>query len=648
MKYFGIKKILVGCVMLTALSVGTSCSHEEKNVLPDVTVAPVQDSAAKEKSVVTELGDNGAEVTDAVQDDVKNDAFENDKDDEKIIAQDNDETENNDTEKIRYDEDLNPGNNTEETETPDDEDETADSDDAQLDDDETEDDYSEDDDHYPDYDEEEEDDDDIPYDDDEDDENFVNDGTEDNSYSDTVESNASSKDKTIDAQTIKKQLKKLSSSTDIPTVCIYTKNCAEVVSREDYVDCYVYTINCDKEYKLSGDEAGIRVRGNSTAYGGNVSQIRKNQVPYRIKFKTKTNMFGLNSDAKCKSCVLVKAESNLVKTEIALRLGRTIVREYCSDGLLVHAYLNGVYKGTYQLCEQNQVNKHRINIYETPENYKGTDTGYLVEIDNYGEKPCFWIDYGKNKTTDIAGRTKTFKTVCYSIKSDIYSDEQKQFIKNYVSNTFKILYEACEKKNYYFLDEDQKLVKAKKKQLNKTDSDGNPIDPAMIVAEKVINIDSVVDMYILHEIVKSYDVGEGSFYMYADFSPSSTDSRLTFTCPWDFEWAYAGSTSEYHAALFNTDSFAATYEERSNPWFIVLMKQDWFVERVKERWTELRKKPGKGKKNAISTAMDEVLEILETYKKDLGKSGSVSAAKSLVSWVEKRISFMDNEFLIKD
>lgn len=443
----------------------------------------------------------------------------------------------------------------------------------------------------------------------------------------------------------KELVKKLDSSTEIPTLCIYTKNNKEVLSRTEYVDCWVYTVNADEDHELSGAEAGIRVRGNSTAYGGNVDLIRKNQVPYRIKFTGKTNLFGLNDDAKCKNWVLIKAEDNLVKTDIALGLGRRIIRDYCSDGILVKAYLNGSFKGIYELCEQSQVNKHRVNIYETPENYKGTDTGYLLEIDNYGEKPCFWINYcNQAKFTDINGVTKSFKPVTYSIKSDVYSDEQKEFIKNYVNNTFKILYEACAKGNYYVLNDENKLVKAKKKQITKKDSDGNAISPAQIVVERVINIDSVVDMYLLHEIVKSYDVGEGSFYMYADFSPVSEDSRLTFTCPWDFEWAYAGSLTQYHACVFNSESFAATYEERSNPWFIILMKQDWFVEKVKDRWTQLRTKPKKGVKNVISQGMDEVKAQLEKYTDDLGK-GAVGRANSLVSWVYKRISFMDSKFL---
>jgi hypothetical protein len=448
---------------------------------------------------------------------------------------------------------------------------------------------------------------------------------------------------------IKKYIKKLESETTIPTVLIYTDGGAEVVSRTEYVSCSVYTANSIKEYKIFGDRAGIRVRGNSTAYGGNVAMIRANQVPYKIKFETKTNMFGLNDEAKCKKWVLIKAEASLLPNDIAFRLGRTILHDYnyCSDGILCHVYLNGKFKGIYELSEQNEVNKHRVKISKPKDGYTGTDIGYLVEIDNYGEAPCFRVNYENAKVKDLEGTEKSIKGAYYSIKSDVYSEEQKKFIKNYVTNVFKILYEACENKKYYVFDENYNLVKAGKKLLKQKDGNGEQMDPAEIVIDRILNLESVVDMYFIHEITKSVDVGEGSFYMYADFSEESLDERLTFTCPWDFEWAYGGSSSGLYAALFNTEAFASVYEERSNPWYIILMKQDWFVEKVKARWQELRTVSKTEKIDPISKCMKQEKELLEKYEADLSKNGknAITRAKNLITWVNSRIKFLDGWLL---
>ncbi|MCR5685475.1 MAG: CotH kinase family protein [Lachnospiraceae bacterium] len=445
-------------------------------------------------------------------------------------------------------------------------------------------------------------------------------------------------------------LSKLASSTTIPTVCVYTKDNAEVVSRDTYVECEVYTVGSDEAHRIDGAAAGIRVRGNSTAYEGDVELIRANQVPYRIKFEKKCSMFGLNNDAECKNWVLLKAEYDLLKSDIAFRFGRSFLRNgnFCSDGTLAHMYLNGKFMGIYELCEQHQINKNRVNIAETPEDYEGIDTGYFLELDNRYEPPFFTVNYdGNPKVTDINGVTKSLKTDCYAIKSDFYSDEQKQFITKYVSNCFKILYRACEKGEYYVFDENYDLKKAKKKQLNKKDADGNPMDPAEVVADMAVDLDSFVDVFLVYELTASRDVGEGSFFMCADFSDPANIKKLTFTCPWDFEWAMEGETTGSYAKVFNSKAFSSIYGERSNNWYILLLKQDWFKKRVCERWSELRMPKGKNRTSIIEKCIKQEKKLLKTYKTELTKNGygSVKAAENLLGWVEKRIKWMDGEYL---
>ena len=137
--------------------------------------------------------------------------------------------------------------------------------------------------------------------------------------------------------------------------------------------------------------------------------------------------------------------------------------------------------------------------------------------------------------------------------------------------------------------------------------------------------------------------------MYADFSAESEDYRLTFTCPWDFEWAYEGPSSGKYAAVFNTESFVETFEERSNPWFILLIKQDWFKERVIRRWTELRTADEETGTDPISKCFEEERELLNKYNKDLARQGNNACkkAENLISWTEKRIKWLDG-WLIDD
>lgn len=93
-----------------------------------------------------------------------------------------------------------------------------------------------------------------------------------------------------------------------------------IASRKKYTSCVVDVFNCDEKLEINEASAGIKVRGNSSAYYGDVSQILANKVPYRIKFDKKTNMLGLNNGAECKSWVLLKSDWDLIRNDIAFRL----------------------------------------------------------------------------------------------------------------------------------------------------------------------------------------------------------------------------------------------------------------------------------------------------------------------------------------
>lgn len=436
-------------------------------------------------------------------------------------------------------------------------------------------------------------------------------------------------------KTAKEEFKnKIKGSTKIPVISITTNN-EDIVSRDEYVSCVVDVFNADS-FDIDEASAGIKVRGNSSAFYGDAAQILKNQVPYRIKFDTKTNMLGLNDGAQCRSWVLLKSDWDLIRNDIAFRFGRAIMGDenFCSDAQLVHVYVNEEFKGIYLLCEQCQINPERVDITEPEEGYTGWDIGYYLELDNYAasEETNHYIemDYEQATVTDIEGEERQFVPAEYSIKNDLYSQNQIDFIGKYMNNLFTIVYEACENGKFYAFDENYDL----------TESEYSTAEETVCA---VMDIQSVVDMYILYEIVHDYDCGEGSFFMCVDFSPESKCPKLKFTSPWDFNWAYNDSTEEYHAAAFTDRSFVDQYGDRSNPWFILLMKQDWFVNQVKEKWTALKDA------DAFKTCIEEEKAYLEEYKDDLNKTEewATDSAMELFNWIENRIYWLNSEWVIK-
>ena len=426
------------------------------------------------------------------------------------------------------------------------------------------------------------------------------------------------------------------SNIKLPIIHISTENKQKITSLENYVNCLVDVFNCDDEYKLEAECAGIRVRGNSTAFYGDVNQILRNQVPYRIKFDKKTNMMGLNDGAKCKSWVLLKSQWNVVPDYMAFELAKQIMdgEYYSSDCTFAYVYVNKVFKGLYLLCEQNQINKNRVNLPEHEEGYTGTDIGYFLELDNYASDNPYWftMDYCNETLTDLNGTTKKLVPAEYTIKNDIYSQEQVDFISKYLSNVFKIMVQAIKYGKYYTFDENYNLIDASK-----------IYDNAYDTINAVVDIKSVVNMYILYEICHDNDCGEGSFYMAVDFSGKSSFDRLTFTAPWDFNWAYSdASTGKYYAGAFNDMSFVSQYGDRTNPWFVLLMSTDWFTGLVKEKWTEMNSE------NKINSVIKLCSSTIKTYWDEftVEKFNSYpQSAESLVKWVKERVNWLNTQWL---
>lgn len=431
-----------------------------------------------------------------------------------------------------------------------------------------------------------------------------------------------------------KVYEKMAGDYNIPIINIYTKDRQEVLSLEEYVECVVDVFNCEEAFMMDEVAAGIRVRGNSSAHYGDVDAIREYKAPYRIKFEEKQNMLGLNDGAKCKSWVLLKTDWNLLANDVAFRMADAIFdgHAFISDSKYVHLYINEELQGIYLLCEQSQVNKNRVDVNEPEDEDDGTNVGYYLELNNYAyveDDPFFIMDYEQGTVTDIEGVTRTFVPAEYSIKSEITSEEQLEFIERYMNNLFRALYEACENDLYLTVNEKGNLVRT-----NFTSS--------YEVADALLDLESVVNMYILYEIVHDNDCGEGSFYMCIDFSPDSKIQKLQFTSPWDFNWAYTDEPAgQYYAAAFNNEDFVNTMGDRSNPWFILLMTEDWFQEMVREKWTSLR----------LSGELEKCLLYEEQYIKtheaeiNIKEDYIVGGAQSTLEWIRARIEWLDTQWL---
>jgi len=204
--------------------------------------------------------------------------------------------------------------------------------------------------------------------------------------------------------------------------------------------------------------------------------------------------------------------------------------------------------------------------------------------------------------------------------------------------SLKLSYYAIEKNEFKTLDENYALV-------NSTYTNAEETIGA------VVDIESFVNMYLLYEIVHDYDIGEGTFFFAVDFSTKNGEEnsvKLQLTSPWDFNWTFYDSPERYWAGTFSDPAFANKYDDRGNPWFILLAKEEWFRNLVSLKWNEVSE--------TIKMKLDETEILLENCKEDLNKIDMNIVVQSYlniyesnnltIQWLRDRFQWMDEVYIV--
>ena len=340
----------------------------------------------------------------------------------------------------------------------------------------------------------------------------------------------------------------------------------------------------------------VKVRGNYTT-----SYAKKS---LRIKFDKKQSMFGVHNGEKFKSWVLLSVfkDASLLRDATAFKMFHEMFPDYyASDAQLVEVVLNGTYMGVYLLAEQQQTNKKRVNISEAEENSPETQIGYLLEFDNYYDTEELMNRFEIHYPTDIkdyADNKLTNPNTGYTIKSDVYSMDQRNFIMNYMNNLWKICYEAVDNHKYYKFNYEYRLVEYTPEGATQDEKCQNCIN-------RVIDTKSLANMYIFSEITCDPDLYWSSFYMDIDFAEGA-DKKLRFEAPWDFDSTMGNKSfaiqdtshentdkknmskiNEMFAGSCQTDVNCHDERIHGNPWMMIFINQTWFKNLVKEQWANV-------------------------------------------------------------
>lgn len=285
---------------------------------------------------------------------------------------------------------------------------------------------------------------------------------------------------------------------NLPTVAINTVDAEEPYDKEHDIPANVIIIdngavNIDKS-------ATVRERGNASR------EFPKK--PWRIKFDKKQTP--LDAVAKAKKWTLINnyGDKSLMRNLVAFEIARRLNMPFVPFARAVDVVLNGEYKGTYQLCDQVEVNPGRVEITEmetTDIEGEALTGGYLVEVDAYADQEPAGEWFSTNRGTPV------------TIKSPDDGGVTQQY--NYIRNYFNTLESLLFSSN--FSDPQQGY-------------------------RKLFDVDSFLRHFIVGELSGNTDT-YWSTYMFKD-----RGDELIHTGPvWDFDIAFDNDYRTYPIDRFS-------------------------------------------------------------------------------------------------
>lgn len=321
--------------------------------------------------------------------------------------------------------------------------------------------------------------------------------------------------------------------TDLPTLYIETEGGAPIVSKEDYINSTLTYVDGDSTAQY--EKVEIRGRGNST-WG-----LAKK--PYRIKFEEKERFLG-EDHANAKSWTLLAnhADKTLLRNAVASEMGRFMGMPFNAAARFVDLYLNGKYQGNYQISDQVEVRKKRVDVaeqdYPLPE---GADIsgGYLLEVDGFATSEPVYFRTGKNLLI----------TVKYPDDDEIV-EAQKNYIAAHVQKFEDLLF---------------------------SDQFADP----QAGYRALVDTTSLINWYIATEYTGNVD-GFWSTYL----SKDQGDERLFFGPMWDHDIAFnnCNRVGDVSQKLMLDAGFGS---DLTKIWVKRMWEDPWFADAVDARWKEL-------------------------------------------------------------
>lgn len=387
---------------------------------------------------------------------------------------------------------------------------------------------------------------------------------------------------------------------DIPRIDIQVNGGRIITDKKDYLRAHI-NIDGKNVYPSLTDSVNIRGRGNSSwtvpqAYDYNGSQVvtfnPKN--PYRLKFDKKRSPFGLKSG---KNWVLLanKQNGSLMSNAIGMKIAAVVGTASANHIIPVEVYLNGDYRGNYNLTEQVAISANSIDLDNELE-------ASLLEIDTYFDEAFKFRSNAYNLPVNI--------------KFPEFGDDETNLTQDCIESDFNDF-----------------VVKLKA---------GESI-------ENLVDIEYLARYLFVNDLILNYEIiHPKSTYLHR---PSYSNGKYIFGPIWDLDWAwgyelaYGQGTRQYPYCTIGAENDFYT----SKPFEAVDFIQD-----LRYKSPALAKAYYKVCKNFKDNYLQEILDYCDDYYEFSKSSFERNDAKwheghkydivkeNYKSWISRRINFIYN------
>lgn len=215
---------------------------------------------------------------------------------------------------------------------------------------------------------------------------------------------------------------------------------------------------------------------------------------FNVTFQSAITLAGME---KCKKFSLISnfQDAAMARNRILFDLSDEIGVPYSSDSRFIDLYTNGVYQGTYQMCQKVDVGKNTLISDFEEDDYLDTATGgvksdfsFVAEIDSSpaADDFHFTVNNGNNLTMKAPELT--------------FDDPNYNAVESYIKNKYNTMYSSLGSTN----------------------------------VNDYIDINSLAKVYLINELGKNWDSGASSFYL--TFKQASDGTYKFFASPvWDYD-----------------------------------------------------------------------------------------------------------------